>query len=34
MLKKEKIKELYRRMFQLDEVIEFKIAMKKLYADG
>ena len=29
-LKKEKIKELYHRMFKMDEVIEFKSAMKKL----
>ena len=29
-LKKEKIKELYHRMFKLDEVVEFKSAMKKL----
>ena len=29
-LRKEKIKELYNKMFNLDEVIEFKVAMKKL----
>jgi len=29
-LKKEKMKELYKRMFQLDEVVEFKSAMKTL----
>lgn len=33
-LKKEKIRELYHRMFQLDEVIEFKEAMKKLQREG
>lgn len=30
LLRKEKMKDLYRRMFLTDEVIEFKIAMKKL----
>ena len=29
-LKKEKIKTLYNRMFELDEVAGFKVAMKKL----
>ena len=29
-LKKEKVKQLYNRMFELDEVVEFKSAMKKL----
>ena len=29
-LRTEKIKELYNKMFNLDEVIEYKVAMKKL----
>jgi hypothetical protein len=29
-LKKEKLKELYKRIFKLDQVIEFKDAMKAL----
>lgn len=29
-LKKEKIKELYKRMFKLNEIIEFKVQMNKI----
>ena len=34
MLKKEKIKQLYGRMFEKDEVVGFKVAMNKLQSEA